>query len=95
MATKPNIRELLVESVCEHNETKQKTGNTPTPGATTGSWAFEGAQIVLFPFADAAHLLEEPSIRVLSTLSGDGHIAAVRTAHSTKLNVIVCANSLV
>jgi nitrogenase molybdenum-cofactor synthesis protein NifE len=40
-------------------------------------------------------LLEELGIRVLSTLSGDGRIAAIRTAHRAKLNVIVCAKSLV
>lgn len=60
MATKPNIRELLVESACEHNQTKKQACNAPTPGATTGGCAFEGAQIALFPFADAAHLVHGP-----------------------------------
>jgi nitrogenase molybdenum-cofactor synthesis protein NifE len=40
-------------------------------------------------------LLEELGIRVLSTLSGDGRVAQIRTAHRAKLNVIVCAKSLV
>jgi nitrogenase molybdenum-cofactor synthesis protein NifE len=40
-------------------------------------------------------LLEELGIRVLSTLSGDGRIADIRTAHRARLNVIVCAKSLV
>jgi nitrogenase molybdenum-cofactor synthesis protein NifE len=40
-------------------------------------------------------LLEELGIRVLSTLSGDGRIADIRTAHRAKLNVLVCAKSLV
>ena len=40
-------------------------------------------------------LLEELGIRVLSTLSGDGRVAAIRTAHRAKLNVLVCAKSLV
>jgi nitrogenase molybdenum-cofactor synthesis protein NifE len=40
-------------------------------------------------------LLEELGIRVLSTLSGDGRIAQIRTAHRAKLNVLVCAKSLV
>jgi nitrogenase molybdenum-cofactor synthesis protein NifE len=40
-------------------------------------------------------LLEELGIRVLSTLSGDGRVAGIRTAHRAKLNVLVCAKSLV
>ena len=40
-------------------------------------------------------LLDELGIRVLSTLSGDGRISDIRTAHRAKLNVIVCAKSLV
>ncbi|OEU62984.1 MAG: hypothetical protein BA870_03385 [Desulfuromonadales bacterium C00003094] len=40
-------------------------------------------------------LLEELGIRVLSTLSGDGRISYIRTAHRAKLNVLVCAKSLI
>ncbi len=40
-------------------------------------------------------LLEELGIRVLATLSGDGRVAAIRTAHRARLNVLVCAKSLV
>jgi len=40
-------------------------------------------------------LLEELGIRILSTLSGDGRVARIRTAHHAKLNVLVCAKSLV
>jgi nitrogenase molybdenum-cofactor synthesis protein NifE len=40
-------------------------------------------------------LLEELGIRVLSTLSGDGRVASIRTAHRAKLNVLVCAKSLI
>jgi nitrogenase molybdenum-cofactor synthesis protein NifE len=32
---------------------------------------------------------------VLSTLSGDGRVANIRTAHRSKLNVLVCAKSLI
>lgn len=60
MSTKPNIRELLAESACEHQQPQKKACNLPTPGATTGGCAFEGAQIALFPFADAAHLVHGP-----------------------------------
>lgn len=57
---KPKVKELLVESGCEHNETRTKACNSATPGATTGGCAFEGAQIALFPYADAAHLVHGP-----------------------------------
>jgi len=60
VASKPKIRELLDESACAHNKTKKAACNAPTPGATTGGCAFEGAQISLFPYADAAHLVHGP-----------------------------------
>jgi nitrogenase molybdenum-cofactor synthesis protein NifE len=60
MANKPKIKELLDESACAHNKTKKAACNAPTPGATTGGCAFEGAQISLFPYADAAHLVHGP-----------------------------------
>ena len=60
MASKPKIKELLDESACEHNKKKKVACNAPTPGATTGGCAFEGAQISLFPYADAAHLVHGP-----------------------------------
>ena len=60
MASKPKIRELLDESSCSHNKTRKTACNAPTPGATTGGCAFEGAQISLFPYADAAHLVHGP-----------------------------------
>jgi nitrogenase molybdenum-cofactor synthesis protein NifE len=60
MANKPKIKELLDESSCAHNQTRKVACNAPTPGATTGGCAFEGAQISLFPYADAAHLVHGP-----------------------------------
>ncbi len=60
VSAKPKIKDLLVESACEHNKSKQSACNAPTPGATTGGCAFEGAQISLFPYADAAHLVHGP-----------------------------------
>jgi nitrogenase molybdenum-cofactor synthesis protein NifE len=60
MARKPKIKELLAESACAHNKTRKTACNAPTPGATTGGCAFEGAQIALFPYADAAHLVHGP-----------------------------------
>ena len=60
MANKPKIKELLDERACAHNKTRKTACNEPTPGATTGGCAFEGAQISLFPYADAAHLVHGP-----------------------------------
>ncbi len=60
MATKPKIKDLLDESACSHNKARKVACNAPTPGATTGGCAFEGAQITLFPYADAAHLVHGP-----------------------------------
>ena len=60
MSSKPKIKDLLDESACAHNKIKTAACNAPTPGATTGGCAFEGAQISLFPYADAAHLVHGP-----------------------------------
>lgn len=60
MSSKPKIKELLDESACEQSSQKITSCNTPTPGATSGGCAFEGAQISLFPYADAAHLVHGP-----------------------------------
>ncbi|EGV16863.1 nitrogenase iron-molybdenum cofactor biosynthesis protein NifE [Thiocapsa marina] len=60
MSSKPKIKELLVESACEHSTDKKGSCNAPKPGATTGGCALDGAQIALFPFADAAHLVHGP-----------------------------------
>jgi len=60
MGDKPKIRELLNEAACAHSPAKKSACNAPTPGATTGGCAFEGAQISLFPYADAAHLVHGP-----------------------------------
>ncbi len=54
------IKDLLNESACAHNKTKKSSCDKPKPGATSGGCAFEGAQISLFPYADAAHLVHGP-----------------------------------
>jgi len=61
VAQKPKIRELLDETACAHSQTRKAACNAPVPGATTGGCAFEGAQISLFPYADAAHLVHGPA----------------------------------
>jgi nitrogenase molybdenum-cofactor synthesis protein NifE len=40
-------------------------------------------------------ILEKIGIKVVSTLAGDGRLEDIQTAHRAKLNVIVCAKSLV
>jgi nitrogenase molybdenum-cofactor synthesis protein NifE len=77
LATKPKIRELLDESSCAHNTSKKTSCNAPTPGATTGGCAFEGAQISLFPYADAAHLVHGP----ITCLGASWETRATRTSH--------------
>jgi nitrogenase molybdenum-cofactor synthesis protein NifE len=54
-----SVKELRVESGCEHSG-KKTTCERPKPGATTGGCAFEGAQISLFPYSRAAHLVHGP-----------------------------------
>ncbi|MDR2034742.1 MAG: nitrogenase molybdenum-cofactor biosynthesis protein NifE, partial [Helicobacteraceae bacterium] len=54
-------KELFVEPSCEHSAAKKSACNRPTPGATSGGCAFEGAQISLFPFAEAAHIVHSPA----------------------------------
>jgi nitrogenase molybdenum-cofactor synthesis protein NifE len=50
-----------IDSTCTHApKSKRPTCSRPTPGATSGGCAFEGAQISLFPFADAAHIVHGP-----------------------------------
>ena len=76
MAKKPKIRELLDESACAHNKSRKSACNAPTPGATTGGCAFEGAQISLFPYADAAHLVHGP----ITCLGASWETRATRTS---------------
>jgi nitrogenase molybdenum-cofactor synthesis protein NifE len=75
VSQKPKIKELLDESACVHNKTKKQACNAPTPGATTGGCAFEGAQISLFPYADAAHLVHGP----MTCLGSSWETRATRT----------------
>lgn len=61
----PNIDHLTTEPACDHNtrktdKEKKAACTKPTPGATAGGCAFDGAQIVLMPIANAAHLVHGP-----------------------------------
>lgn len=76
MLTAP--KELFNESACDHNKTKKTACNRPTPGATTGGCAFEGAQISLFPYAEAAHVVHGP----MTCLGASWETRATPTSHA-------------
>lgn len=76
MLTAP--KELFNESACDHNKTKKTTCSRPTPGATTGGCAFEGAQISLFPYAEAAHVVHGP----MTCLGASWETRATPTSHA-------------
>jgi len=59
------LKQILDEPGCEHNDKKsdkekRSACKRPSPGATAGGCAFDGAQIVLLPIADAAHIIHGP-----------------------------------
>ncbi len=60
MVGRKKIKELLNENTCEHSNNKKQSYNITEPGLGAGGCAFEGAQISLFPFADAVHLVHGP-----------------------------------
>ena len=51
---------LRDEPACEHNQQAKSGCARPTPGATAGGCAFDGAQIALLPIADVAHIVHGP-----------------------------------
>ncbi len=62
MVSRAKIKELMNESACSHSKDK-KPGegcDKPKPGLAAGGCAFDGAQISLFPYADAVHLVHGP-----------------------------------
>ncbi len=54
------IAELLDEPACSHNDKSKSGCAKPTPGASAGGCAFDGAQIALLPIADVAHIVHGP-----------------------------------
>lgn len=62
MVNRAKIKELLNESACSHSAHKKKGEgcDKPKPGLAAGGCAFDGAQISLFPYADAVHLVHGP-----------------------------------
>jgi nitrogenase molybdenum-cofactor synthesis protein NifE len=62
MVNRAKIKELMNENACSHSKDKQPgTGcDMPKPGMAAGGCAFDGAQISLFPYSDAVHLVHGP-----------------------------------
>ncbi len=63
MISRAKIKDLMNESACSHNKDKQAKGggcDKVKPGLAAGGCAFDGAQISLFPYADAVHLVHGP-----------------------------------
>ncbi len=64
--TQGKIAELLNETACEHNHTKEGKGKNKAcvqqakPGLAQGGCAFDGAMIALVPITDVAHLVHGP-----------------------------------
>lgn len=55
-----DVAELLDEPACSHNKKAKSGCARPTPGASDGGCAFDGAQIALLPVADVAHIVHGP-----------------------------------
>lgn len=55
-----DVAELLDEPACSHNKKSKSGCARPTPGASDGGCAFDGAQIALLPIADVAHVVHGP-----------------------------------
>jgi nitrogenase molybdenum-cofactor synthesis protein NifE len=60
------LQQITEEPDCGHNQEKSEKERRagckkPSPGATAGGCAFDGAQIVLLPIADAAHIVHGPA----------------------------------
>jgi len=99
MVNKSKIKELLNESACSHNKDKKKGEgcDMPKPGMAAGGCAFDGAQISLFPYADAVHLVHGPQTclgaswetrETLSSYEGRDHTVMGFTTGITTNDVI-------
>ncbi len=99
MVSRAKIKELMNESACSHNKEKKKGEgcDMPKPGMAAGGCAFDGAQISLFPYADAVHLVHGPQTclgaswetrETLSSYSGRNHTVMGFTTGITTNDVI-------
>ncbi|MBU0721335.1 nitrogenase iron-molybdenum cofactor biosynthesis protein NifE [bacterium] len=99
MVNRAKIKELMNESACSHSKDK-KPGegcDKPKPGLAAGGCAFDGAQISLFPYADAVHLVHGPQTclgaswetrETLSSYKGRDHTVMGFTTGITTNDVI-------
>ncbi len=99
MVNRAKIKELMNESACSHNKDKKKGEgcDMPKPGMAAGGCAFDGAQISLFPYADAVHLVHGPQTclgaswetrETLSSYEGRDHTVMGFTTGITTNDVI-------
>lgn len=99
MVNRAKIKELMNESACSHNKDKKKGEgcDAPKPGLAAGGCAFDGAQISLFPYADAVHLVHGPQTclgaswetrETLSSYEGRDHTVMGFTTGITTNDVI-------
>ncbi len=99
MVNRAKIKELMNESACSHNKDKKPGAgcDMPKPGMAAGGCAFDGAQISLFPYADAVHLVHGPQTclgaswetrETLSSYEGRDHTVMGFTTGITTNDVI-------
>lgn len=60
MKSNKEIAEIINEPACEHNKKSKSGCSKPSPGASAGGCAFDGAQIALLPIVDVAHIVHGP-----------------------------------
>jgi len=99
MVNRSKIKELLNESACSHSKDKKSGAgcDMPKPGLAAGGCAFDGAQISLFPYSDAVHLVHGPQTclgaswetrETLSSYEGTDHTVMGFTTGITTNDVI-------
>jgi len=99
MVNRSKIKELMNESACSHSKDKKPGAgcDMPKPGLAAGGCAFDGAQISLFPYADAVHLVHGPQTclgaswetrETLSSYEGKDHTVMGFTTGITTNDVI-------
>jgi nitrogenase molybdenum-cofactor synthesis protein NifE len=99
MVSRAKIKELMNESACSHSKDKKPGAgcDMPKPGMAAGGCAFDGAQISLFPYADAVHLVHGPQTclgaswetrETLSSYEGRNHTVMGFTTGITTNDVI-------
>lgn len=77
MSLSKTKNELLSESSCEFNDRKERVCQTVEPGGIgVGGCAFDGAQIVLVPIKDAAHLVHGTSGCFTNSYNQRGSLAS-------------------